>query len=123
MALIFDVVYPNGEHAVAIGYGGRPLVVNQVPRGPESCLFDELEVATHSTTAPCAVVRILGGPRRPTHRVRVIGGELAREQWMAAREVEGWDTLDGHDEDPDVVWVVATADGLDASMLDVMPRR
>ncbi len=124
MAMIFHVTYPSGERAYAIGYPGTKLVVDIVPPGPESCLYDELEVefATTPTTGG-RVLRIVGGPRRPTHRVRVVGGEAVREEWMAAREAEGWSTLDGNDPDPDVVWVVAMRDGLDVTTLgDVIPR-
>jgi hypothetical protein len=124
--MIFDVVYPSGERAYAIGYPGTTLVVDIVPPGPESCLRDVLEVEPipgAPSGTDVRVVRIVGGPRRPTLRVRVPGGELARENWMNVRDAEGWSTVDGHDVDPDVVWVVADRDGLDPSTLgDVLPR-
>lgn len=118
--MVFCVRYPRGEQAVAIGYPGTTLVVNQVPPGPESCLYDELEV-THDGTSVCPVVRVLGGPRRPTHRVRLLGDQAVRDAWIVAREADGWETLEGHDADPAVVWVVATRDGLDIAQLDVTP--
>jgi hypothetical protein len=127
MAMIFEVVYPGGERTYAIGYPGTTVVVNQVPPGPESCMYDELEIdfsaVAKTPSAACPVLRLVGGPRRPTHRVRVPGGEPAREAWMSAREAEGWDTLDGHEADEDIVWVVASRDGLDESTLDgLIPR-
>ncbi len=127
MALIFEVVYPGGERAFAIGYPGTKLVVDIVPPGPESCLYDELEVEFGSgagtPASPCRVLRVVGGPRRPTHRIRVPGGEAAREAWMNARDAEGWSTLDGNDPDPDVVWVVALEDGLDPRTLGDLIER
>jgi hypothetical protein len=124
MAMIFEVVYPSGEVTWGIGYPGTTIVINQVPPGPESCIYDELEVQPEPGDATkVRVVRIVGGPRRPTHRVRVPGGEIVRNAWMDARDNEGWTTLDGHDPDPDVVWVAALEDGLDPSTLgDVIPR-
>lgn len=122
--MIFDVVYPSGERAQAVGYPGSILVVQTVPPGPESCLYDELEVA-HVTTpgAPLRVLRIVGGPRRVTHRVRIAGGVAAREAWMSAREAEGWATLDGMEADRDIVWVAALRDDLDVATLgDLAPR-
>ena len=119
MAMLFEVTYPGGERAIAVGYPGTRLVVNQVPPGPESCLWDELEVEPDppGSTTGVRVVRVVGGPRRPTHRVRVPGGEAAREAWMEVREAQGWSTLDRHDPDPDVVWAVATREGLEAAAL------
>jgi hypothetical protein len=125
MAMIFDVVYPSGERTFATGYPDTIVVVQQVPPGPESCLYDQLEVdfANISKPLPCRVLRVVGGPRRPTHRVRVVGGEVARTSWMDEIETKGWSALDGHDPDPDVVWVVAMEDGLDPATLgDVIPR-
>lgn len=115
--MVFEVTYPSGERTYAIGYPGTTLVVNQVPPGPESCMYDELEVTLDPGATSARVVRIVGGPRRPTHRVRITGGEATRERWMSAREAEGWSTLDGHDPDPDVVWIVALEDGLDPTTL------
>jgi hypothetical protein len=123
MAMIFTVVYPSGERAYAIGYPRSKLVVNIVPPGPESCLYDELEVEPDAAGSSVRVLRIVGGPRRPTHRVRVMGGEIAREEWMNERDAEGWSTLDGQDPDPDVVWAVACRDDLDIATLgDVIAR-
>ena len=122
--MIFSVTYPGGEQTYGIGYPGTTLVIEQVPPGPESCLGDVLEVAPDPVgSTNMRVVRIVGGPRRPTHRVRVVGGAAAREAWMAAHEARGWTALDGHDPDPDVVWVVALVDGLDPATLgDVIAR-
>ncbi len=113
--MIFEVVYPGGERACAVGYPGQPVRVNQIPPGPESCHGDVLEV--DFTTTPCRVLRVVGGPRRPTLRVRVPGGAAVRDRWMDARDAEGWSTLDGHDPDPDVVWLVGE-DGLDPAALE-----
>lgn len=115
--MIFEVEYPNGERAWSIGFPGGTLVVDLVPPGPESCLGDELEVE-FTKSGPCRVLRVLGGPRRPTARVRLPGGVAVREAWMTAREAEGWATADGLDPDPDVVWVAPTRDGLVPTSLD-----
>lgn len=130
--MLFEVTYPSKEQTYGIDFPGKTyadrftIVVNQVPPGPESCMWDELEVEfdrTLGSSTHVRVVRILGGPRLPTHRVRVLGGEEVRNAWMDARDAEGWTTLDNHDPDPDVVWVVAMKDGLDPATLgDVIPR-
>ncbi len=109
--MIFEVEYPNGERAWAVGNPGEVLRVDPVPRGPESCLGDRVEV--DFSRAPCRVLRIVGGPRRPTLHVRVPHDGAAREAWIEAREAEGWATLD----DAQVVWFVATQDGLDAAAI------
>jgi hypothetical protein len=108
--------YPNGERAWSIGFPGGTLVVDLVPPGPQSCLGDQLEVE-FAKSGPGRVLRVLGGPRRPTIRVRVPGGVTAREAWMTAREAEGWATADGLDADADVVWLAATRDELDPARL------
>jgi len=122
MAMIFEVEYPGGERTWAVGYPDAALVVNQVPPGPESCYGDVIEVDfaafKSGSQAPCRVLRVVGGPRRPTIRVRVEGGAAARDAWMDAREANGWDTLDGHDADADVVWAVATREGQEAGALE-----
>ena len=102
MALIFTLLYPNGETAEAIGYPGQVLRVDLVPRGPEACLHDEVECELLPDYR-ANVRRIVGGPRRPTIHVRVIGD---RDACMDARDAEGWWTREDPDED-DVVWVVA----------------
>jgi hypothetical protein len=112
MAMIFEVLYPGGECATAIGYPGGVLVVRIVPPGPESCYLDELEVDFDTLT----VKRILGGPRRPTLRVRIDGTEADRERWMDARDAEGWVTR-GAPGEPSVVWCVADQDGMDPAAL------
>ncbi|MFN0247121.1 MAG: hypothetical protein ACKV2T_09435 [Kofleriaceae bacterium] len=124
MAMLFEVTYPSGEQTYGIGYPGTTIVVNQVPPGPESCMYDELEVVpVPGSSTSVRVVRIVGGPRRPTYRVRVLGGETVRNAWMDVRDAEGWTTLDGHDPDPDVVWVVALEDDLDPATLgEIIPR-
>ena len=114
MAMIFEVEYPNGERAWSIGFPGGTL--DLVPPGPQSCLGDQLEVE-FAKSGPGRVLPVLGGPRRPTIRVRVPGGATAREAWMTAREAEGWATADGLDADPDVVWLAATRDELDPASL------
>src|SRR5262249_29252509 len=43
VAMIFDLIYPNGEHAYAVGYVGLQLRVDIVPRGPEACYGDLVE--------------------------------------------------------------------------------
>ncbi len=117
--MLFEVTYPSGERTWAVGYPDTTLVVNQVPPGPESCYGDVIEVdATGDAGTPCRVLRVVGGARRPTIRVRVAGDEAARDVWMAAREGEGWETLDGQDADAEVVWAVATRDGLDVASLE-----
>jgi hypothetical protein len=44
MAPIFEIVYPGGERAFAVGYPNQTLVVDIVPPGPEGCYLDEVEV-------------------------------------------------------------------------------
>jgi hypothetical protein len=117
VALIFEVVYPSGEHAWARGYFGTTLVVDQVPPGPDSCLHDEIEV-DFTAPHPHPVLRVVGGPRRPTLRVRFAGTPGERDTWMDARDADGWETLPGYDPDPDVIWVVAARDGKDPADLE-----
>jgi hypothetical protein len=114
VAQLIEVEYPNGERAIATGYYGGTLVVQIVPRGPEACVYDELEC--DFTSDPPRVTRVIGGPRLPTHHVRVALDEAGREEWMQAREAEGWDTRQS-DEDPQLILVVATRADLDASTL------
>src|SRR5512138_790975 len=123
MAMVLRIRYPGGETVWSIGYSvpGAIVRVDQVPRGPEACYGDEVE-ADFTAPAPYPVLRIVGGPRRPTIRVRLAdpsGNELAeadREAWMAAREAEGWLTNDADDGSTDI-WIVATRDDLDAREL------
>ncbi len=115
MAMLFSVVYPAGESAIATGYPGTLVVVYQVPRGPEACLLDELAIAPTGERdafgALYRVVRIAGGPRRPTLRVRLAGAApAARDAWLDAREAEGWWTGTAPD-DPDELWLVRPAPG------------
>jgi hypothetical protein len=110
--MLFEVRYPSGHVTWATGYPNQILVVQQVPPGPDSCYLDELEV--DFSTEPAVVLRVVGGPRRPTIRVRVPAS--TREAWMDAREAEDWQTA-GDDRDPELVWVVADRDGLDAADL------
>lgn len=121
MAMIFEVECPGGERAWAVGYPDGPLVVTQVPPGPDGCYGDVIEVDFAAfkggSPAPCRVLRVVGGPRRPTIRVRVEGGAATRDAWMDARDAEGWDTLGGHDAEADVVWAVATREGMDVTAL------
>ena len=107
MAMIFTVCYPSGERAFAIGYPDAPLVVDLVPRGPEACLFDEIEAEPfHGPTTECRARRILAGPRRPALHVRLDGAsESARDAWLDAREAEGWWVATSPD-DPDEIWIV-----------------
>lgn len=114
--MIFEVVYSSGERTWAVGYPNQILVVNQVPPGPESCYFDEIEV--DFSAYPHRVLRVVGGPRRPTILVRVEGTDADRELWMDARDAEGWQTLSGHDPDPTIVFVVADRDGKDLADLE-----
>jgi hypothetical protein len=108
MAMIFEVVYPGGERATAVGHPGGILRVAVVPRGPEACFGDRVEADCGGRDAPARVRRVVGGPRCPTLHVRVSGD---REAWMDAREAEGWATHPA-DDDPAVVWLVALSDGL-----------
>ena len=114
MAQLIEVEYPNGERAIATGYHGGTLVVQIVPPGPEACVYDEIEC--DFTAIPPRVTRVIGGPRRPTHHVRVALDEAGRERWMRAREDEGWDTRES-DDDPQLILVVATRDGMDPTTL------
>ena len=98
MALVFTVSYPNGETAEAIGYPDQILRVDVVPRGPEACLYDEIE-CEFRTGHQAHVRRIVAGPRRVTIHVRVTG---ERDAWMDARDAEGWSTRGDPDND-DVV--------------------
>ena len=123
MAMVLRIRYPGGETVWSIGYpvAGSILRVDQVPGGPEACYGDQVE-ADFSVPEPYPVLRIVGGPRRPTIRVRLAdpsGNELAqaeREVWMDAREAEGWLANDADDGSTDI-WVVASRDGLDAREL------
>jgi hypothetical protein len=114
VAQLIEVVYPGGERVIATGYYGGTLVVQIVPRGPEAALYDEL--ACDFATDPPRVARILGGPRFPTHHVRVALDEAGREAWMDAREAEGWETRES-DEDSQLIYVVATRADLDPTTL------
>lgn len=102
MALVYIVIYPNGETAEAIGYPDQVLRIDVVPRGPEACLHDEVE-CDFLPDYRARVRRVLGGPRRRTIHVRVSGD---RDAWMDARDAEGWWTRGDPDQE-DVVWVVA----------------
>jgi hypothetical protein len=78
MAMLFEVEYPSGERVIATGYPEAILVVQVVPRGPEACYGDELEVSFTSSARGglrevYRVVRIVGGPRRKTIHARVDG--------------------------------------------------
>jgi hypothetical protein len=118
MAMLFQVVYPRGEITMATGYPDGILVVQEVPPGPESCYLDELEVDFKTPPpSPLVVKRVVGGPRRPTHRVRLDVAEAEREVWMEAREAEGWVTM-GAPGEPSVVWCVADRDGMDPAALE-----
>lgn len=112
MALVYTVIYPNGETAEAIGYPDQILRIDVVPRGPEACLHDEVECEFGSDYR-AKVLRVVAGPRRKTIHVRVAGN---REAWMEARDAEGWWTLGAHDED-DVVWIVAVDEDRDPEVL------
>jgi hypothetical protein len=114
VALIFDLIYPNGERAEAVGYPGQTLRVNVVPRGPEACYGDIVEVEFGGPNDYEVKVRaIVGGPRRKTFHVRVTGD---RDAWTDARDAEGWNTLDSPD-DSQVVWVVPESDDADPANL------
>ena len=132
MALLIEVVYPSGEHVIATGYLHRTLVVQIVPRGPDAAYLDELEV-DFTGDEPYRVVRVLGGPRRRTVRVRVDllsaslrdaarPGEAGacdgdHEAWLDAREADGWYGRVADDGSGEL-WVVAERDGLDARALE-----
>jgi len=112
--MIFEVSYPSGERATAVGYPKQTLRVDVVPRGPEACYGDLIECEfggppDHAVT----VLRVVGGPRRKTFLVRVTGN---RDLWMDDRDREGWNTLDDPD-DPQVVWVVPESDDADPASL------
>ena len=114
MAVIFEVIYGNGERAEAVGYPGQTLRVDVVPCGPEACYGDVVECDFGGPNDYTVRVRaIVGGPRRKTLHVRVTGD---REVWMDAREAEGWLTRDDPD-DPAVVWIVAGSDDLEPDTL------
>ncbi|MFV8752510.1 hypothetical protein ACNOYE_18340 [Nannocystaceae bacterium ST9] len=125
MAMIFTVEYPGGERVWAIGYPGAPLRVGEVPRGPEACYADELEVefvASSEVSQVHRVVRILGGPRRASVHVRLAGaGAAERETWMDAREREGWLTREAPG-DPETLWVAPTRAGMDTDALICLAR-
>ena len=122
MALLIRVVYPGGEQVWATGYPDQILVVREIYGGPESCYLDELEcdfsgyTTARDARIPCPVLRVVGGPRRPTIHVRVQGTLDEVEAWIVAREAEGWaaTTSPGH---PSFVWIVADREGLDTSEL------
>jgi hypothetical protein len=131
MAMLIEVQYPGGERVVATGYWGFELVVQIVPRGPEAAQGDVLAVDCTGASAdlgaanPPRVVRVIGGPRRPTLRVQLPGLDTAaRERWMSAREADGWESRDADvtaatpTRDRDEVWVVATRDGMDVAELE-----
>ncbi len=122
MAMLFRVAYPDGEEVFGTGYPGQILTAREVPRGPSCCYLDEIEVdfsgfssTRHDALLP--VLRIVGGPRRPTIHVRVDGSEAERETWMDAREAEGWQTKSPPGGGP-LVWVVADRDGMDPAALE-----
>jgi hypothetical protein len=115
MAMLFEVEYASGELAWAVGHVGSPLRVDIVPRGPEACYGDVLDV-DHEVQPP-RVRALLGGPRRPTHELELGPSAAAeREAWMDARELEGWLVRESPDE-ATRVWVVALHDGLDLARL------
>jgi len=114
VAMLFRVRYPDGEITWGTGYPDLPLIVREVPRGPACCYLDEIEVQ-FGAPEPLPVLRVVGGPRRPTHHVRVAGTLGERDLWMDAREADGWVTCEA--DDPAVVWVVAGRDGLDVAEL------
>jgi hypothetical protein len=120
MAMIFQVEYPGGERAYAIGYPGCVLRVDEVPSGPEACYGDEVEVRfpgpPFDIFMVCEVVRVVGGPRRPTMHVRVEMSARERDAWLEAREEEGWVAALAPD-DPTRAWLVADRDGLGADDL------
>ena len=121
--MLFHVAYPGGERSIGTGFPGHVLVIREVPRGPECCYLDELEVDFgpfangRAPGAELPVRRVVGGPRRPTLHVRVSGTEAERDAWADAREAEGWLTTSAPD-DPSIMWVVATRDGLDLDELE-----
>jgi hypothetical protein len=119
MALIIYVVYPRGERANGYGYPDQILVVREIPEGPEACYADEIECDFQNYTGleTIPVVRVVGGPRRPTIHVRVPGDEVEREAWMTAREAEGWDVVESAN-DPSIIWAVAGADGMTPADLE-----
>ena len=113
--MLIDVEYPGGERVLATGHHGRPLTVQIVPHGPEAALGDILEV--DFTREPPRVVRIVGGPRRPTIHVRLDPlSQAKRDRWMDARDDEGWSTRDDPD-DPALILIVATRDDQDPEQL------
>lgn len=115
MAMLIDVEYPDGERVWATGYVDRPLHVQIVPRGPEAALGDILEV--DFTVEPPRVLRVTGGPRRPTIHVHLEHFTQAeRDAWMDARDDEGWSTREAPN-DPTLVFVVATRDDQDPNDL------
>lgn len=111
--MIFEVEYPSGERCFATGYPDSTLVVDVVPTGPDAAYLDEIEC--DFTGDHPRVRRVLGGPRRPTIRVRLEGSEAELERWMTARESQGWDTR----LEEGVILVVATRDGMARSSLEV----
>lgn len=115
--MLLNVRYPLGELAIATGYPveGSTVVVQIIPRGPEAAVDDVLLV-DFTQGEPYPVVRIVGGPRRATIRVRLQLDEAGREQWMNARELEGWDARES-DDDAHELWVVPMRDGMDAAEL------
>lgn len=117
--MIFSVVYPHGERANGYGYPDQILVVREVPAGPECCYLDEIEVDFTNVRDPAAVLpvlRVVGGPRRPSIHVRLSCTEAELDAWMDARDREGWQT--GHSSaDPFLVWCVADRDGMDPADL------
>ena len=112
MALVYFLTYPNGETAEAIGYPDQVLRVDVVPRGPDACLYDEVE-CEFLPDYRAKVLRIIAGPRRQTIHVRVTGN---RDAWMDARDEEGWWTRPDPDVD-DVVWVVPVDEDRDPAQL------
>lgn len=112
MAMLLHIEYPAGERAIATGYPvpGSTLIVQIIPRGPEAALYDEV-IVDLTGSEPHRVLQVVGGPRRPTIRVRLELDERGRLSWMDARELEGWDTRES-DHDPLEIWAVPLRDDL-----------
>jgi hypothetical protein len=122
MAMLFFIQYPNGERVMGTGYPNTILRVGEVPCGPECCYQDQVEVdftdfSKDRHDAGLPVLRVVGGPRRPTIHVRVEGTEAERELWMDDREAEGWST-NSPPAGGSIVWVVASRDGMDVEDLE-----
>ncbi len=123
VAQLITVQYPSGEQVIATGYVGGTLVAQIIPRGPEAQLLDVLEI-DYTGPEPFRVVRVIGGPRRPTIRVRLEVDEPVAEAWIDAREADGWtarcaepSAASPEQHGSTEVWVVAMRDGLDPAAL------